>query len=55
MHGHARLRPGSCAKFIKRIFWASLNIPVQDRKHPFGESESKHVFNACQFLAMRKP
>ena len=49
MHRHARLRPGSCAKFIKQIFWASLNIPVQDRKYPFGESESKHVFNACQF------
>jgi hypothetical protein len=32
-----------------KSFGLSLNIPVQDRKYPSSESESKHVFNACQF------
>jgi hypothetical protein len=41
--------PALAQNSSSKFFGLSLNIPVQDRKYPFGESESKHVFNACQF------
>ena len=56
MHRHARLRPGSCAKFIKQIFlgfrsifrFRTVNIHLVNQK---ANMFSMHA----SFLAMRKP